>query len=112
VAYYAVLDAGPQVAEDAAGRDTLLARLSPLHAIESGRHAVPRMLVVRAGQDGPGINEGIERFATAALRANLDLELINFPAGVHGFDGYDDSDASRAVIMRTFRWIAEALAPR
>ena len=112
VAYYAVLDASAQVPEDAAGRDALLERYSPVHAAAAADSTAPRALIVRAGLDSPGLNAGIDRFVAAALESNLDVEVINFPAGVHGFDGYDGSDASRGVLMRTFRWIAEALAPR
>jgi acetyl esterase/lipase len=112
VAYYAVLDASGQVPDDAPDRADLLARYSPLHTIRSLEGPTPAMLNVRAGQDSPGINESIAAFTAAALEQNLDVRLVNYPAGVHGFDGFDPSDASKAVLGDTFRWIAESLGSR
>jgi acetyl esterase/lipase len=111
VAYYPVLDASEQVPADAPDRDALLARYSPVHAVANAG-PTPRVLLVRAGQDGPVIQQSIARFSAAAIERNLDFRLINFPGGVHGFDGFDSSDASKAVIEGTFRWIAESIGRR
>jgi dienelactone hydrolase len=52
--------------------------------------------VVRAGKDAtPLLNGSLDHFVAAALAANLPLTLTNYPAGVHSFDLFDDSDASR-----------------
>lgn len=58
------------------------------------------MLYVRAGLDRPGVNEEIDRLAARALSENAPLTLVNYAGGHHGFDAFDDNDASRAVIER------------
>jgi hypothetical protein len=54
------------------------------------------LLVVRAGKDAtPRLNASLDGFVAAALAANLPLTLTNYPDGVHSFDLYDASEASR-----------------
>lgn len=112
VAYYAVLDASNQVPEETPERDAALRRFSPLHAVRAGAGAGLDVLIVRAGKDSAPINDGIDAFTQAALARNLDIQIVNFPNGVHGFDGYDPGTESKAVISDTFRWIAERITPR
>lgn len=112
VAYYAVLDAANQVPEETPDRDAVLRRYSPLHAVRAGAGAGLEILVVRAGRDGAAINDGLDAFAAAALGRNLDVQIVNFPDGIHGFDGHDPGTESKAVISDTFRWIAERITPR
>jgi dienelactone hydrolase len=62
--------------------------------------ALPPLLVVRAGQDDPGLNRTIDEFVAAAKHRELAVELVHHPDGHHAFDVKDDSDASREVIGR------------
>lgn len=63
------------------------------------------LLVVRAGRDEmPGLNRSIDRFVSAALDANADIGVLNFPEGQHAFDILDDTDASRAAIRQILRF--------
>ena len=65
------------------------------------------ILLARAGQDQmPQLNASLDQFAAAALGANLPLTLINHPAGVHGFDLYEDSDASRRIVRAILGFLA------
>jgi DNA-binding transcriptional MerR regulator len=58
------------------------------------------MFVARAGLDQPLINQSIDTFVQEALAGNAPLELINHPAGRHGFDILDDDERSREIIAR------------
>jgi dienelactone hydrolase len=58
------------------------------------------MFVARAGLDQPLINESIDEFVQEALAGNALLELMNHPAGRHGFDILDDDERSREIIAR------------
>jgi dienelactone hydrolase len=58
------------------------------------------MFIARAGLDQPLINESIDAFVQEALAGNVPLELMNHPAGRHGFDILDDDERSREIIAR------------
>jgi acetyl esterase/lipase len=67
--------------------------------------ALPPLLVVRAGQDDPGLNRTIDDFVSAAEARHLAVELVHQPEGRHAFDVKDDSDASREVIRRVLAFL-------
>ena len=76
------------------------AYLQPAEAqIRSKGGGVP-IFVARAGLDQPMINETIDRFVQEALAGNATLDLMNHPAGRHGFDILDDDERSREIIAR------------
>ncbi|HJY37404.1 MAG TPA: dienelactone hydrolase family protein [Steroidobacteraceae bacterium] len=79
LAFYALLDVGHRVAAKGGG--------------------LP-MFVARAGLDQPMINQSIDTFVQEALAGNAPLELMNHPAGRHGFDILDDDERSREIIAR------------
>ena len=56
------------------------------------------MFVARAGLDQPMVNQAIDGFVTEALAGNAPLDLMNHPAGRHGFDILDDDERSREII--------------
>jgi len=58
------------------------------------------MFIARAGLDQPLINQSIDAFVQEALAGNVPLELMNHPAGRHGFDILDDDERSREIIAR------------
>ena len=84
-------------------------RLSPLVQIEGAEYAVPPIFVARAGLDGPGINEPLGRFVTAAVTKNLSIEMMNHPDGHHGFDLLDADARSREIIQRALEFIKARL---
>lgn len=67
------------------------------------------MLLARAGQDWPPLNEGMARFFAQALQLDAPAEFINYPSGLHGFDTSNDTDESRAIIRRTLDFLVENL---
>ena len=67
------------------------------------------VLFVRAGQDGAGLNRGLEAMVAKALADNAPVEAINVAAGVHGFDVRDDTEATRATISQTLDFLAKTL---
>ena len=108
IAYYAVLDLRPMASEGERARDgalTRLARFSPAAAVETG--ATMPVLVARAGRDHPLLNAGVDRFIQAALAANLPLDVLNHPAGHHGFDTRDDDARTREIVRHTLAFIRE-----
>jgi dienelactone hydrolase len=58
------------------------------------------IFIARAGLDQPMINDTIDRFVQEALIGGATLDLMNHPAGRHGFDILDDDDRSREIIAR------------
>jgi acetyl esterase/lipase len=58
------------------------------------------MFIARAGLDQPMINQSIDAFVQEALAGNAPLDLMNHPAGRHGFDILDDDERSREIIAR------------
>lgn len=110
VAYYGPLDLQllhghlpPSVTEES------LRAASPLAQIEDMTAIVP-LLVVRAGQDQPWINVGIDRFVQQALARNLAIDLMTHPEGQHAFDILDDSKRSREIVRRTLDFIKDQLS--
>jgi hypothetical protein len=74
-------------------------------SIDDLRKDVP-LFVARAGQDQmPGLNESMDGFLPAALRANLPLTFVNHPAGPHAFDLFHDSEISRAIVRQALAFL-------
>jgi hypothetical protein len=44
------------------------------------------------------LNKSMDPFISHSLQQNLDMEVINYPEGVHAFDLEDSSKASQRVI--------------
>lgn len=81
---------------------------SPLHQLARHPHNLP-MLIVRAGQDRPVINDSIDQFTAEAIRRNIPIEFINHPDGRHGFDVRDDNATSRAIIRTALEFVRRHL---
>jgi acetyl esterase/lipase len=108
LASYAVLDLASlrgkltfMPVHDEAARDFSPAACFP----EGTPYEGPPILVARAGRDSPAINGTIDLFVQRALAANAPLDLMNHPAGQHGFDAMDDDDRSREIIARTITFL-------
>ena len=112
VAYYAVLDLQePLPGADSGISPELRQAFSPAHALGEDARSAPPILVARAGLDNAWINSGIDRFVQAAMAGGATLDLLNHPAGRHGFDILDDDARSRQIIRATFEFLRDHLAP-
>jgi acetyl esterase/lipase len=109
VGYYPLLDLRPLAARLTELPPETVERFSPaacLAAAPRAARALPPMLLARAGQDQPLMNQALDGFVQAALAAGLELELWNHAAGQHGFDVLDDVPRSRQIVARTLDFIA------
>ncbi|HVH56502.1 MAG TPA: dienelactone hydrolase family protein [Vicinamibacterales bacterium] len=102
VAYYGLGQAGPHI------------------ALREHAAAMPPMLVVRAGRDNPGLNNAIDTFASLALALNAPVTIMNYPAGVHGFEVEDTRPEPKEpaniaeterILRTTMHWIRERVKP-
>lgn len=112
VAYYPILDLGPFVQHGLAAVDEdLVRRFSPALALQGDSATLPPLLLARAGQDHPALNQGLDAFVQAALAANMPLDLLNHPRGQHGFDILDDDARSHEIIAHTLSFVHNHLQP-
>jgi acetyl esterase/lipase len=111
VGFYGVMDASPefQAEQDAKVRESKLTRYSPRHALRAHRGPVPPLFIARAGQDSPAINGTLDGFVSDALSANASLLVENYPEGLHGFDGLNDTEPSRRIIDAAFQFARRQL---
>ena len=56
------------------------------------------VLYVRAGLDRPSVNEDIVKLAALAVAQNAPVTLVNHASGYHGFEMFNDDDATREVM--------------
>jgi len=96
VAYYAALHAKT-------------AEYSAANALAENSGRVPPMLIARAGLDTPEMNGAIDHFIAAALEKNAEVDVMNHPAGQHGFDFRDDNARTREILARTVEFIRQRL---
>jgi hypothetical protein len=68
------------------------------------------LLWVRAGLDRPAVNDDISRLASLAVAQNAPVTLLNHSTGYHGFELFNDDDATREVIDRTLQFVRRATA--
>ncbi len=71
---------------------------------EKVRYDVP-MLVARAGQDIPLINNTIDAYITRAIAQDAPLTLISYADGQHAFDILDNTDQSREIVKQTLDFL-------
>ncbi len=68
------------------------------------------LFIVRAGKDQfAGLNETLDRYVTALKARDADVELVDYPDGVHGFDLLDDSAQSIGIIRKALDYLAARL---
>ena len=70
------------------------------------------VLYVRAGLDRPDVNSAITTLVSRATTQNAPITLLNHHTGYHGFEIFNDDDATRAVIDQTIDFVKVALSPR
>ena len=88
----------------------ILKKYSPLSYLAPNVVKLPPILIARAGLDEiPGLNAAADRFITEALSKNVAIEVMNHPAGVHGFDNQTDDSRSREIIRRSLDFLRSNL---
>lgn len=113
VSYYGIMDIAHFLSRDAPDAAAAMPdHVSPLHYLRQEGEPVPPMFIVRAGRDRPAFNESIDQFLTEALAHNMDIALVNYPEGRHGFDTVDDTERSREIIQQTLVFLQKRLLDR
>ena len=69
------------------------------------------VLYVRAGLDRPSVNEAIAKLATLAVTQNAPVTLLNHASGYHGFEMFNNDDATRDVMEQTIAFVRRATSP-
>ena len=93
--------------------------LPPAAGVDRERFSAPHLsghdglsvFVARAGLDHAALNETLDRFTDAAMRAGLDVELHNHAQGRHGFDVLDPGPRSSEIISRSIEFLKSRLLP-
>jgi acetyl esterase/lipase len=112
VSFYSLLDLRPYLPVNADTTVTAaMERLSAATQVKQHGAGLP-MFIARAGLDAPQINQGIDRFVSEALAANVDVEFMNHVQGRHSFDMLDDDDRSREIIARAVGFLKTRLQPK
>jgi len=62
--------------------------------------SVPLYIARAGGDENPGLNETIDRFAAAALARNLPVTIVNHARAGHAFELNDSSPASQFIISQ------------
>lgn len=117
VSFYGVLDMAAELQNisNQAERESLLKRYSPVQALESLAASgvkPPSMFIARAGKDVAIINNTLDRFVSTALRSNVSMTFVNYADGDHGFDGFNDTPQSRAIIKAALEFVKEQTGVR
>ena len=92
-------------AYSAAHVDSLL-DYSPANVIQRDPATVPPIFLAMAGRDAiPQLNESVERFLDAAVRARLTIDFYLHPVGEHGFDRRTRDARTREIIEATLAFV-------
>ncbi len=112
-----VLYYGLTLTPDQKFRDTVTAlnkqvnfSMAGIDAIKNWHPDLP-YFIVRAGKDMTEFIQALDYFVGAALANNAPLTLVNYTAGHHAFDIYDDNDQSREIIRATMEFLKFDLSP-
>jgi hypothetical protein len=106
VSFYAILDLVPAAREQSLDPEKEgTAGFSPITYLRKEGPRFPPMFIGRAGLDAPSLNETVDRFIARALELNETIEVMNHPAGRHGFDILDDDARSKEIIARALEFI-------
>jgi acetyl esterase/lipase len=109
VSFYSILDLRPFLPASADAKLTAaVEQLSAAAQVKDHGAGLP-IFIARAGLDAPQINQGIDRFVSEALAANLDIEVMNHSHGQHSFDVLDDDDRSREIIAAAVAFLQAQL---
>lgn len=109
IAVYSILDVRENEFALKSVSEKARKQFSPITYIKEGA-TIPALLVIRAGRDGiPNLNMIMDRFIQNALAANLNIELLNHPAGVHGFENKGPDPRTSGIIKRMVEFLKEHL---
>jgi dienelactone hydrolase len=70
------------------------------------------VLFVRAGLDNPRLNRALDELIARGLEDNSPITVVNYGAGNHGFDAFNDNDYSRALIDQVLAFVKASTTPR
>jgi acetyl esterase/lipase len=112
VAFYSFLDVQQsEMHRRTVGDAEILKKYSPISYLAPNASRLPPIFIARAGRDEiPGLNEAADRFVAEALSKNVNVEVMNHPAGVHGFDNQTDDARSKEIIRRALDFLRSNLA--
>jgi acetyl esterase/lipase len=79
-------------------------------SIDTPRLDVP-VFIARAGLDGIGLNQALDSLAQQLTNAGVAVTLLNYPAGQHAFDLYDESEMTARVIEQTLDFMHAVTQP-
>jgi len=79
-------------------------------AVHTPRTDVP-VFVGRAGLDVPALNRSLDSLTQQLTNAGVPLTVVNYPAGQHGFDLYDNSEMTARVIAQTLDFMVAVTTP-
>lgn len=106
VSFYSLLDFPPFAAMGlGTAPPEIVEKYSPRALLDHG-DGVPPILLARAGQDNPATNQSISDFLQAALEHGVTVDFMNHPAGIHGFDAFNDDERSREIVARALEFLA------
>ncbi|GAB3756307.1 alpha/beta hydrolase family protein [Microlunatus parietis] len=64
------------------------------------------MLLTRDGREQPAVAATVATFLAAAEVAGRPVEVIDVPAGRHGFDSLDHDVGSRTAVEAALDWVS------
>ena len=110
VAFYSFLDIHQSNHHRESETSETLDKFSPITYLDENVAKLPPMLIARAGRDEiPTMNDSIDQFIRKAIEKNANIEIMNHPEGVHGFDNQNDDERSRMIIRRALSFLIENL---
>jgi dienelactone hydrolase len=101
--FYSFLDIRKAKMFSAANSAEILNKFSPINFLKT---ETPPIFIARAGRDMPDLNAAVARFIQTALEKNVNIEIMNHPAGEHGFDNQtENAGRSREIIKRLLEFL-------
>jgi tetratricopeptide (TPR) repeat protein len=70
------------------------------------------VFVARAGLDVPALNRSLDSLTHQLTSAGVPITIVNYPAGQHGFDLYDDAEMTARIITQTLDFMVAVTTPR
>lgn len=67
------------------------------------------LLAVRAGKDDPGFSDNMNELTDWAQAEGVDVSIIDYEEGIHGFDIWQDTPRTREIIGQTLEFLKEQL---
>jgi dienelactone hydrolase len=87
----------------------LLERLRPAAQLRRHRRGPFPILIVRAGQDAPEVNQAIDDFVEVAERVEAPVSVVRHDGGHHAFDAVDATAETGAAFERAMTFLERYL---